>query len=90
MRPVVTALAPAPVASEPTSKPAVEAAADDPPENIGRSPARYLWVMLLARIYAAFPLTCPPCGAEMRIIAFISEAVDGRGFPITLRWSKGA
>jgi hypothetical protein len=78
MRPAVTALAPAPVATEPASKPAVEAAADAPPVNIGRSPARYLWVRLLARISAAFPLTCPPCGAEMRIIAFISEAVDVR------------
>jgi len=43
-----------------------------------RSRARYLWVMLLARIYAAFPLTCLQCGAEMRIIAFITEAVDVR------------
>jgi len=32
--------------------------------------------MLLARIYEAFPLTCPRCGAEMRIIAFITETVD--------------
>jgi len=39
-----------------------------------RSPARYLWAMLLARIYAAFPLSCPKCGTEMRIIAFITEA----------------
>jgi len=78
MRPAVIALAPAPVATEPASKFAVEAAADDPPQAIGRSPARYLWGMLLARIYEAFPLTCPQCGAEMRIIAFITEAVDVR------------
>jgi len=78
LRPAVTALAPEAVAPEPESKPAVETAADDPPETIWRSPARYLWVMLLARIYEAFPLTCPQCGAEMRIIAFITEAVDVR------------
>jgi hypothetical protein len=36
--------------------------------------ARYLWAMLLARIYEAFPLLCPICHAEMRIIAFINEA----------------
>jgi hypothetical protein len=30
--------------------------------------------MLLARIYEAFPLTCPQCGTEMRIVAFITEA----------------
>ena len=28
--------------------------------------------MLLARIYAVFPLTCPRCHAAMRIIAFIT------------------
>lgn len=30
--------------------------------------------MLLARIYEACPLTCAKCGAEMRIIAFVTEA----------------
>ncbi|QEP44778.1 IS91 family transposase [Ectothiorhodospiraceae bacterium BW-2] len=78
LRPAVTALAPEPVAAEPETKPAVETAADDPPVAIGRSPARYLWAMLLARIYEAFPLTCPQCGAEMQIIAFITEAVEVR------------
>jgi hypothetical protein len=34
--------------------------------------------MPLARIDAAFPLTCPQCGAKMLIIAFITEAVDVR------------
>jgi len=66
------------VAPAPASNRAVKTAAEDPPEKIWRSPARYLWVMLLARIYEAFPLTCPRCGAEMRIIAFITEAVDVR------------
>jgi hypothetical protein len=27
----------------------------------------------LARIYEVFPLLCPKCGGEMRVIAFISE-----------------
>jgi hypothetical protein len=30
--------------------------------------------MLLARIDEAFPLSCPTCGTEMRIIAFLTEA----------------
>ena len=30
--------------------------------------------MLLARIYEAFPLHCPICHTEMRIIAFINDA----------------
>ena len=53
-------------------------AAEGPPEKIWRSPARHLWVTLLVRIYEAFPLTCPQCGAEMWIIAFITEAVAVR------------
>jgi hypothetical protein len=101
LRPAVTALAPEAVAPAPKS--AVATAADDPVDTIQRSPARDLWAMLLARLFDAFPLTCPHCGAEMRIVAFITEVVAGRallehltsrqadfGVPITLRWSEGA
>lgn len=35
--------------------------------------ARYLWAMLLARIYEAFRLQCPICHASMRIIAFVND-----------------
>jgi len=70
LRPAITALAPESVAV--VLNPAAATAAEDPPKKISRSPARYLWVMLLARIYEAFPLICPRCGAEMRIIAFIA------------------
>jgi hypothetical protein len=38
-------------------------------------PARYLWAMLLARIYEIFPLTCHHYGGEVRLIAFVTEAV---------------
>ena len=34
--------------------------------------ARYLWAMLIARIYEVFPLICPKCGGTMKIIAFIN------------------
>ena len=37
--------------------------------------ARSTWALLLARIYAAFPLICPRCGGELRIIAFITAAL---------------
>jgi hypothetical protein len=30
--------------------------------------------MLLARLFESLPLICPNCGADMRIIAFITEA----------------
>ena len=43
-----------------------------PPEP--RSPARYLWAMLIARIYEVFPLVCLHCAGQMRIIAFILDA----------------
>jgi hypothetical protein len=66
LRPAVTALAAAP---EPVPVRADAVAA----ESSVRRAARYLWAMLLARIYEVFPLTCPKCGGAMRIIAFIDE-----------------
>ena len=44
-----------------------------PNSNI-RLPARYLWAMLLARLFESPPLTCPNCGADLRIIAFVADA----------------
>ena len=35
--------------------------------------------MLLARIYESAPLACPQCGADMRIIAFVTDGVSVRG-----------
>jgi hypothetical protein len=52
--------------------PPVETTTDEPPH---RKAARYVWAMLLARIYEVLPLMCPQCGGEMKIIAFINEAV---------------
>jgi hypothetical protein len=33
---------------------------------------------LITRIYEVFPLLCPICGAQMRLIAFITEGVQIR------------
>ncbi|MCP5117109.1 MAG: IS91 family transposase, partial [bacterium] len=52
---------------------------EDAVEALWRSPARYLWAMLLARIYESAPLACPRCGADMRIIAFVTDGVSVRG-----------
>ena len=41
-----------------------------------RAPAHYLWV--IARIYEVFPLLCPKCGGQMRLIALITEGVQIR------------
>ncbi len=32
----------------------------------------------MARIYEVFPLLCPICGGQMRIIAFITHSTDIR------------
>ena len=40
--------------------------------------AHYLWAVLMARIYEVFPLVCPICGGQMRIIAFITHSADIR------------
>ncbi|AUB85154.1 transposase [Candidatus Thiodictyon syntrophicum] len=49
-----------------------------------RSPAHYLRAMLLARLFASLPLVCPNCGADMRIIAFITEATPVRRILLAL------
>jgi hypothetical protein len=43
-----------------------------------KRPAHYLWAVLIARIYEVFPLLCPMCGGQMRIIAFITQSADIR------------
>jgi hypothetical protein len=45
----------------------------DGPGRAYRKAARYVWALLLARIYEVLPLVCPKCGGDMRIIAFINE-----------------
>jgi hypothetical protein len=41
------------------------------------------WAMLVKRVYEVDPLTCPKCGGQMKVIAFIEprapERSDGRG-----------
>ncbi len=41
-----------------------------------KRPAHYLWAVLIARIYEVFPLLCPNCGGQMRLIAFITEGMQ--------------
>ena len=38
-----------------------------------RAPTSAQWRRLIAKIWEADPLTCPDCGAEMKILAFIEE-----------------
>jgi len=43
-----------------------------------RSKENYLWAVLMARIYEVFPLLCPLCGGQMRLIANIPEGTQIR------------
>jgi len=65
LRAAVTALAPLPTPAPAAATP------DDAPH---RAAARYLWAMLLARIYEVLPLTCPFGHTPLRIIAFVHDA----------------
>jgi hypothetical protein len=57
-----------------TSSPAEVSSPSRAPASNARSPARYLWAMLLARLFESLPLSCPNCGADMRIVAFVTAA----------------
>ena len=48
------------------------------PVPLKRSQAHYLWAVLIARIYKVFPLLCPICGGQMRLIAFITHSANIR------------
>jgi hypothetical protein len=79
LRAAVTALAPEPDSATAPQDPAA-APTPAPPDSAPptRSPARYLWAALIARIYATWPLLCSACGAELRLVAFITarEPID--------------
>ena len=76
LRAQVTALARDTATDEAAPEPdSGECSAIDQPS---RSPARYLWATLIARLFELFPLTCPDCGAEMKIIAFVTETPSVR------------
>jgi hypothetical protein len=58
-RPAVTAMA---CEARATGEAGTPANAEEDNETASRSPARYLWAMRLARLYAVFLLLCPACG----------------------------
>ena len=57
---------------------AAHPSAPEPVAPPKRSKAHYLWAVLIARIYEVFPLLCPMCGGQMRLIAFIAEGAQIR------------
>jgi hypothetical protein len=48
------------------------------PEPAKRFPAHCLWEVLIARIYEVFPLVCPICAGQMRLIPFITDGAEVR------------
>ncbi len=45
----------------------------DSDDSFTGAAARSRWAQLLARIYEVFPLRCPECGSDMRILAFLTD-----------------
>ena len=78
LRDQVTALVREVVADATRDAQASDADQTDADEQVLRSPARYLWATLIARLFEIFPLTCRYCGAEMKIIAFVIETPSVR------------
>ena len=58
----------------PLGNPIVPTPEHAPPKHA----AHYLCTVLIARIYEVFPLLCPMCGGQMRLIAFITEGTQIR------------
>ena len=50
----------------------------EPAASPKRLLAHYLWAVLIARIYEVFPLLCPKCGGQMRLVALITHSADIR------------
>jgi len=64
----------------PVAEPCTTAQKQNSPDEVAEAPAhckaaRFVWALLLARIYEVLPLVCPKCGGEMRIIAFINDGL---------------
>jgi len=77
LRSAVTAHAGLPLAPAETEQGAAESSQPDSAtaahEVTVHSHCSSLWAAMLARIYEVFPLGCPNCGSEMRIISFITR-----------------
>ncbi|MGB6853312.1 MAG: transposase [Thermoanaerobaculia bacterium] len=66
---------------EPTS---TRPSPEDPVDTFTRQ-ARLSWAKLIQRVYEVDPLLCPFCGAEMRILAFITDFATARAIRRSLK-----
>ena len=76
LRQALTAYARMPMGDEAVSADQAPVTNEDRSETGSKTPfyAASLWAMLIARIYEVFPLVCPQCGGELKIVAFLTEA----------------
>ena len=81
LRDQVTALVREVAADATRDAQASDADQSDADEQVLRSPARYLWATLVARLFERFPLTCPHCCAELPSPSSIGGAVQSCAFP---------
>ncbi|MGB6850023.1 MAG: hypothetical protein WBG05_17640 [Thermoanaerobaculia bacterium] len=59
-------------------------AGDDPVDAFTRQ-IRLSWAKLIRRVYEIDPLLCPFCGAEMKILAFITDFATARAIRRSLK-----
>jgi hypothetical protein len=65
--------------SRPGAAPATaETSALGKPNDEQKPRHRYVWAMLMARVFDCLPLRCPVCGNAMRVLAFITEPYELR------------
>ncbi|MFV1963984.1 MAG: hypothetical protein ACC628_01070 [Pirellulaceae bacterium] len=61
----------------------VEASAEPSSEGAVAARSSQTWAMLIKRVYEVDPLSCPQCGGQMKVVAFLEpqapERSDGRG-----------
>jgi hypothetical protein len=76
LRQAVTERAGLPMDGERSAVATADESQPDAEDTPARTASNFLWAMLLARLYECFPLSCPECGAEMRIIAFVTDSAS--------------
>jgi hypothetical protein len=49
----------------------VDASAEPSSEDAAASRSSQTWAMLIKRVYEVDPLSCPQCGGQMKVVAFL-------------------
>ena len=70
LRPAVTSLAIGNVGTQREATGRTDSTAEQPRHH---DTSRIAWAQLLARVGEAFPLACPSCGGDIRLISFITQ-----------------